>query len=515
MSTNNNLTSLFYERKEETEILDTLFNNRNQSTLIGIDGKRRSGKTVFTNKYIHDKSIELSEKNQKVCFLSFIGNPSLSSRENVINNLEIIKSNYKQLGEEYIKYTGNYNWRDFFAYLKEIIDDLHGKKPDYFVFIFFDEISWYDKKNMFIQQFANFWNTYGHIQNKLWIFLASSASIWMRDKVFENENSFYNRITRKIKIEPFSFNQIKEYVKMKTNLNQINDEYLLKYYMMFGGIIKYYDYIDFKFKTFEENIKTLINNENFFLEEYDILFKGLVANENSIKSIELHKKIIEILCKKKSTKFDEIKKLLPKKINNSVIYTSLTELENCDMIRISDKEFGGKKQYNINDPFCFFYYYWINKKTKKRDLKNIIQMNTYYTTWLGSAFEIMIFQKNNLKDILKTNSLDEYTTFLNWNSGNKQIDILLEKKTVESNKKRNFVLLELKCYKQEMNFGSKEIKELENKAIEVISNFRKLQKNEIKTDVFVDIKLISLYKISLSDDISNSNIKLEKHNLIM
>ena len=77
------------------------------------------------------------------------------------------------------------------------------------------------------------------------------------------------------------------------------------------------------------------------------------------------------------------------------------------------------------------------------------------------------------------------------------------------------MLLELKCYKQEMNFGSKEIKELENKAIEVISNFRKLQKNEIKTDVFIDIKLISLYKISLSDDISNSNIKLEKHNLIM
>ena len=34
------------------------------------------------------------------------------------------------------------------------------------------------------------------------------------------------------------------------------------------------------------------------------------------------------------------------------------------MIRISDKEFDGKKQYNINDPFCFFYYYWINKKTK-------------------------------------------------------------------------------------------------------------------------------------------------------
>ena len=53
---------------------------------------------------------------------------------------------------------------------------------------------------MFIQQFANFWNTYGHIQDeKLWIFLASSASIWMRNKVFENENSFYNRITRKIK----------------------------------------------------------------------------------------------------------------------------------------------------------------------------------------------------------------------------------------------------------------------------------------------------------------------------
>lgn len=70
---------------------------------------------------------------------------------------------------------------------------------------------------MFIQQFANFWNTYGHVQHKLWIFLASSASIWMRDKVFENENSFYNRITRKIKIEP-------EYVKMKTNFQNKKSE---------------------------------------------------------------------------------------------------------------------------------------------------------------------------------------------------------------------------------------------------------------------------------------------------
>ena len=68
MSTNNNLTSLFYERKEETEILDTLFNNRNQSTLIGIDGKRRSGKTVFTNKYIHDKSIEPEYVKMKTNF---------------------------------------------------------------------------------------------------------------------------------------------------------------------------------------------------------------------------------------------------------------------------------------------------------------------------------------------------------------------------------------------------------------------------------------------------------------
>ena len=71
-------------------------------------------------------------------------------------------------------------------------------------------------------------------------------------------------------------------------------------------------------------------------------------------------------------------------------------------------------------------------------------MNTYYTTWLGSAFEIMIFQKNNLKDILKPNSLDEYTTFLNWNSGNKQVDILLEKKTVESNKKKKFYTIRIK-----------------------------------------------------------------------
>ena len=120
-----------------------------------------------------------------------------------------------------------------------------------------------------------------------------------------------------------------------------------------------------------------------------------------------------------------------------------------------------------------------------------------------------------ITDILETKTLDDYTTRLNWKTQSKQIDILLERKTIESNKKRNFILLELKCYKDEISFGSKDIKELESKAIELISNFRKFDKNNIKTDVFVNIKLISLYKINfLEKIITNSNISYENIYLI-
>jgi len=98
----------------------------------------------------------------------------------------------------------------------------------------------------------------------------------MINKIIKNRGGLHNRVTRQIKLQPFSLKECEELVnkqKLMLDRNQI-----LNYYMIFGGVPSYWKSLD-KSKGSPQNIDNLFFNLNTTLKKdefakiYNSLFK--------------------------------------------------------------------------------------------------------------------------------------------------------------------------------------------------------------------------------------------------
>lgn len=89
-----------------------------------------------------------------------------------------------------------------------------------------------------------FWNTYASTQKDLILIVCGSATSWIMKNMVKDEGGFYNRLTRKIHLLPFTLNECysySKYLKLNYNKKQIIDAY-----MVFGGIPYYWELLDSK-----------------------------------------------------------------------------------------------------------------------------------------------------------------------------------------------------------------------------------------------------------------------------
>lgn len=502
-------------RTYENELLEKIYKNRlNKSLLVGIDGRRRVGKTTFVKDFIDNKIEKLKFNGKNIIdkdieypvFLNFIGNANKSSTENIISALNVIKNELdktflsdddKKNIKKFLNGARKYNWKDFFFYLDEVIDfmnekyqeKLNDKTKKIRFFIFFDEISWYDKKGSFINEFSDKWNTSFFNKEKLSVFLASSVSTWIQEKVFKNQNSLYSRLNLILKLQPFSLKEIYDFISIEHKVRTVD---LIKYYCIFGGIVKYYDMIDFDL-SFSENLSHFSKYSHYIEQEYYSLFNGLFSKNM------WHMDIMELLSKSKNLTAKEIKHKLSiknKKVHDPDLYCSLSELAESGMIKYV--KFNGINQYIIQDNFCYFYYYWFLLKNKEKLINNHLFENGYFYNWLGNAFEIVVI--NNLNFFPFSEDMEMY---LNWNNyanenvPHKQIDVLL------SNKNKNkFIIIEAKAFSDDRKIEDSYLYELSNKMSAVLNFYKRKQE-----DTDSQICLIGLNKIFLSEE----EVKLYPH----
>ena len=203
---------MFVGRKNEFKQLELVFKNSLYSSqLVKVDGRRRVGKTTIVENFMTSKS-----SNPDVFYLKFIGNNHFSSSENLnfcvsslnyqLSNI-LIKLEKHQDCEQYIllqqqivktikdvklhKSSTIKSWTMFLNILDKFITVFLKNKCK--LFIFFDEVAWYDKKSSFINSFSSQWNLYwanGSQYNGLIIFMATSVSSWFKQKV-EKMDSFW------------------------------------------------------------------------------------------------------------------------------------------------------------------------------------------------------------------------------------------------------------------------------------------------------------------------------------
>lgn len=188
--------------------------------LVAVYGRRRVGKTFlirnafsselcFEFSGIHHANLHQQLENFSIALSSYIG-----------NNLSLAKPT---------------SWLGAFEMLKSYLEPL--LRTDRRV-VFMDEFPWIDTpKSGFLSAFEHFWNTWASRQPNLVVVICGSAASWMLSKIINNRGGLHNRVTKRIRLLPFTVRETEEFlVSRNIRLDRFQ---LLQLYMVMGGIPQY------------------------------------------------------------------------------------------------------------------------------------------------------------------------------------------------------------------------------------------------------------------------------------
>lgn len=461
-------------RKKEIETLNQLLKSK-RPEFVCVYGRRRVGKTYLIKNFFGEK-------------FSFYttGIKNLSNRSQL--------SNFKkQLSEYGYNQKGQFkNWIDAFSGLINLLESKNVyRTSNNKRVVFIDETPWMDAaKSDFKAGLDYFWNSWGSTKEDLIIIVCGSATSWIINNLLKDTGGFYNRITKQIKLMPFSVNEVNEL--LLENEVHFSKREVIESFMIFGGVPFYLNSLNPSL-SLAQNIEELFFSEN-----------GELKNESSLllsslfKHHEKHQLVLEVLNKRQiGLSKKEIKEETGIDVNR-YLNTTLEELEQCGFIR-SYTDYKTRKNntiYQLIDPLILFSFY-IQRNAISSWL-NSVGTPKYYA-WAGHSFEIFCLNHISLiKEKLGISGLvtNEYSyTSRNITKGT-QIDLLIDRRD-------NVINL---C---EMKFSTTEFeitKDYENQLLNKIEVFR----NNTKTK-----KTVSLTFITVNGLINNSYSHIVNQSLVV
>lgn len=163
------------------------------SELLAVYGRRRVGKTFLIRSVF---------RKQLIFELSGVHNANTA--EQLLN---FSKAMAEALGFPFAPAAPK-NWTEAFWQLKEFVSPILKKRR---AVIFFDEFPWLSShKSGFLSAFEYFWNQWASQQPNLIVAICGSAATWMIKKVVNNKGGLHNRITRKIRLLPFTLHETEQ-----------------------------------------------------------------------------------------------------------------------------------------------------------------------------------------------------------------------------------------------------------------------------------------------------------------
>jgi len=422
-------------REEEIEILKNKFAS-SKSEFVALYGRRRVGKTFLVRSVFDGK-------------LTFrlTGMAQVNLQEQLTNFNDAMQEQYPNPDLKKAE-----NWKEAFRQIGLIVEKSKQKRK----VIFIDELPWLDTMHSsFIPALEHFWNSWASARKDVLFIVCGSAASWMINKLINNKGGLHNRVTQKIRIEPFTLKECNELlIDKKISLEHYQ---LVLLYMVLGGIPFYWDAVE-KGLSAAQNIDKLCFTRNGLLtKEFDNLFKSLFAKA------ERHEAVISTLAKKsKGLTRDEISSD-SKLANGGGLTRLLDELEESGFIR-RYTPFGKRTKsslYQLSDFFSLFHIKWM-KGQKTSGQNHWIKMieNPKYKAWSGYAFEqVCLAHTEQIKKALGISGVgtEESAWKSTQSKDGAQIDLVIDRRDGVIN------LCEMKFSVEEFIIDKKYDTELRNK----------------------------------------------------
>jgi uncharacterized protein len=352
-----------YGRKKEKESLKAIIDSK-KSEFLAVYGRRRVGKTFLIK--------ELFNYNFAFYITGYANSTTRQQLFNFDSQLSLQTNNSNISPSD--------NWLIAFQKLIQYLETIkHTDKK----IIFIDELPWFDTQGSdFMMGLEHFWNHWASNRKDIVLIVCGSAASWMINELINNTGGLHNRITQKMKIEPFNLQETEELLLSK---NAALDRYqIVQLYMTMGGIPYYLDAVQPHLSA-TQNIQMLFFEKNGLLQnEFYNLYRSLFRKH------EIYEKIVEVLATKTmGLQRSEIIKLSGM-ASGGTLTKVLADLEESGFIHSYSSITNKLKEvtYRLSDYYTAFYFNFLNGK--KFDNENYwINMidHPIVRAWQGFAFE--------------------------------------------------------------------------------------------------------------------------------
>jgi hypothetical protein len=391
-----------FEKKKLTEIMES-----DSPAFVAIYGRRRVGKTFLVKEFF---------QHQFSFYATGLAN---SDTKTQLGQFAVFLNQSFNTEHKPPK-----NWLNAFHLLQMELMKVSGPRV-----IFIDELPWFDtKKSDFLTGLEFFWNSWASTQAGLKLIVCGSATSWMIHALIRNTGGLYNRVTHRIKVEPFSLHETEIFMKSK---NIHLDRYqITNLYMVMGGIPYYLEQVK-RGLSMAQNIEQICFEETGLLKsEFKFIFSSLFKNAD--KHEQLLRKIYELGAR--ATRENLIKSFYLESSGDLTL--KLNELEDSGFLK-SYTPFGvnkSKKTYAIADYYTLFYLKFIENAGRYEPGQWTNRLtDPSVVSWSGLAFEQICWDHvKNIKKALGITGVYSETSIWSQKGDSEtsgaQIDLIIDRK---------------------------------------------------------------------------------------
>ena len=398
-------------RTEEKETLERALETT-ESELVAIYGRRRVGKTFLIKSVYRDRTV-----------FEFSGTPNANLDAQLASFTEALQ----RTSRSPLPLATPSNWQAAFSLLRNILMERLGKTKKKSV-VFFDEFPWiHTPKSNFLQAFSYFWNSWAAWDGRLVVVICGSAASWMIRKVLNDRGGLHNRVTKRIRLFPFTLTETADYLKSR---RIVLDAYqVLQLYCCMGGIPHYLKTIEPGMSVSQAIDRACFTQQGALRDEFQALYQSLFEHADN------HILIIRTLARKAigMTRTELLSEAGLRSGGGAT--TILTELEASGFITtyIPFGKTAKNSLIKLTDEYSLFYLRFIEHSRATGEgtwLKRA--QGPVWKSWSGYAFEgICMKHSTQLKRALGI--ADVYTEISPWryqgtaHEAGCQIDLLFDR----------------------------------------------------------------------------------------
>ena len=338
-----------------------------ESEFVAVYGRRRVGKTYLIREVFADK---------------FAFRHSGLAGEDRAKQLSQFLKSLQDFGLEQRRRPKD--WSEAFQLLEQVVKrSAQSKKV-----VFIDEMPWMDtQKSGFLPALESFWNDFCAYRRDIVLIVCGSAASWMVKNLFSNRGGLHNRVTCRIRLQPFTLGECRQFAEEKGLAMSAME--LAEGYMALGGIPYYWRSLDKRF-SLAQNLDRMFFAEGAPLaNEFRELYASLFRNAT------LHMAIVEALATRRiGMSQTELQEALGRSSSGKLTEALLT-LEQSGFIR-PYQPFGAKKKgsvYQLIDSFSLFHYRFLTGAAKGDPaFWTSTADSPQRAAWLGLSFELLCLQ---------------------------------------------------------------------------------------------------------------------------